>query len=131
LKKSLFQKNQHHLLKRKKPLPKPAEEKAKSPAVGAPPEKPSEPERKVEPVEEHGYDITKDLPKEIKGEGLFKKGIPPEVKKEIDKRVKELITGKPAEEPKKEETEEIPHQEKQSVPEEAGEEEVEFEEEKK
>jgi len=46
-------------------------------------------ERKIEEVEEAGYDITKELPKEIKGPKLFEKGIPPEIQKRIDKRVKE------------------------------------------
>ena len=129
-------------LPEKKPIPEPAEK----PAAHVLPSKPSaekksevpdekapasEPIREVEAVEEHGYDITKELPKEIKGEGLFKGGVPPEVQKEIEKRVKEITTGKSVEEKKEEEIKEIPPQEKQSVPEEAGEEEVEFKEEKR
>ena len=88
----------------------PVEEEApaKPSVVKAPAEEKEEPEptREIEEVEEKGYDITKELPKEIKGERLFKEGIPPEVQKAIDKRAEEILTGKTKKSSEEEETKE-------------------------
>jgi len=94
----------------------PVEEEApaKPSVVKVPAEEKEEPEptREIEEVEEKGYDITKELPKEIKGERLFKEGIPPEVQKAIEKRAEEILTGKTKEEaPEEEKAEPSPAEE--------------------